>query len=543
MQQGVFYSRWLPYRAGGLGTPLFHYYAPLAYYATQSLSFLGLEPLSALRLAFGLTLIGAALGLYLWVRDVLNRAGSALVAAAAYVCGPYLLFNTYSRDGFAEQFALLLMPFILWMVRRLVVTGQMRYWVGGVTTYAALILAHNVTGFIFSPVLLTYTIIVSRDHLHTHAVFGTHRSVMLALLAAICLGLGLSSFFWLPALIERDVIMADLLYTLPGLDYHQHFMPLHVLVVAPLTSTIRPGVSLVALGLGITGLFLVWQDSPAKQPTLRNLLEKSSIAETRELRRRQSLRRHSLWAALITAGCVLMVLPFSVWLWEVIPPLRFFQFPQRFLGTASLFIAFLAGVGTYSLKQRLKYSRAAGMFFIIFLLLSHTWGLVQVRYYLPLPAIDVDFTMQKEREQGLFNAIYIGNFIPTTVKTLPSAAQLARVSVERLDSSSLPVEATLLAAAYGPLRYDVTLTSPRPLVLRFNTFYFPGWQAQLDDQSAPIAPTDPNGLISVQVPAGQHHLVVWFGSTPLRTLANVLTVSSAVMLGSVTIMMWLRRSK
>jgi uncharacterized membrane protein len=342
MEQGVFYSRWLPYRAGGLGTPLFHYYAPLAYYATQSFSLLGLEPLAALRLAFGLTLIGAALGLYLWVRDVLNHAGSALVAAAVYVCGPYMLFNTYARGGFAEQFALLLMPLVLWLFRRLAVTGQMRYLLGGATTYAALILAHNVTGFIFSPVLLTYTLIVSRDHPHPHPVFGTYRNVMITLLAAVCLGLGLSSFFWLPALIERDVIMADLLYTLPGLDYHRHFMPLNLLVVAPLTATIRPGISLVALGLGMMGLFLVWQDTPSKQPIPYSLLEKRSLSETQGLWRCQSLRRHSLWAAMIAAGCLVMVLPFSVWLWEAIPPLRFFQFPQRFLGTASLFIAFLA---------------------------------------------------------------------------------------------------------------------------------------------------------------------------------------------------------
>lgn len=180
---------------------------------------------------------------------------------------------------------------------------------------------------------------------------------------------------------------------------------------------------------------------------------------------------------------------------------------------------------------------------VIGLLLSHTWGLAQVRYYPPLPAIDINFIMLKEREQGFVNTIYSGNFVPITVKTLPSVEQLAQASVERLDSTSLPAEATLLTTTYHPLRYEVTLTSLKPFVLRFNTFYFPGWQAWLDGQATPLTPSDPYGFISVQIPAGQHHLLVWFGSTPWRTLANILSAGSAVTLGLVMVMKWFRRSK
>jgi hypothetical protein len=141
------------------------------------------------------------------------------------------------------------------------------------------------------------------------------------------------------------------------------------------------------------------------------------------------------------------------------------------------------------------------------------------------------------------NTTYSGNFIPVTVKTLPSIEQLARASVERLDPTSLPAEAALITATYRPLRYEVTLKSLKPFALRFNTFYFPGWQAQLDGQATPLTPSDPYGFISVQIPVGQHHLVVWFGSTPWRTLANVLSVGSAAMLGLVMIMTWFRHRK
>ena len=93
LQHGIFYSRWLPYRASGFGVPLFQYYVPLAYYVAQGFSLLGLEALLALRLAWGLALVGGALGVYLWLRDTLDE-GSALVAVATYVCGPYVLFTS-----------------------------------------------------------------------------------------------------------------------------------------------------------------------------------------------------------------------------------------------------------------------------------------------------------------------------------------------------------------------------------------------------------------------------------------------------------------
>jgi uncharacterized membrane protein len=522
MQQGVFYSRWLPYRASGLGTPLFHYYAPLAYYVTQGFNLLSQEPLLALRLAFGLTLVVGAWGIYLWVREVLKQEGSALVAVVAYVCGPYVLFNTFFRGGFAEQFALMLMPLTLWAFRRLAVTGQARYLAASVVTYAALILSHNITAFIFSPVLLAYVLLVAGERPPALADFKPYQKVA-TLLVAMSLGLGLASFFWLPALVEREAIVAEQLYTLPGLDYHQHFVPLTTLLVAPLTATIRPDLSIMAVGLGVIGLVTVWQNKGING---------------------RDLRRHSFFAALVVAGCVMMALPFSVWIWEAVPPLRFFQFPQRFLGVASLFVAFLTAVGAFRLKQRFKNGRAVSLLFILMgLLLSHTWGLTQVRYYPALPPIDVNFIMQKEREQGLMNTIYSGNFIPATVKTLPSIEQLAQASSQRLDATSLPAGATVIAADYGPLRYEVSLLTPKSFILRFNTFYFPGWQAELDGQASPVMPTEPHGLLGLDVPAGQHHLLIWFGSTPVRTLANILSAGSGLILGGIMVIMKLSKSK
>ena len=165
---------------------------------------------------------------------------------------------------------------------------------------------------------------------------------------------------------------------------------------------------------------------------------------------------------------------------------------------------------------------------IIGLLLAPTRGLAGVRHFPPLPEIDVRFIMQKEREVAPVIGEFKGVYIPAAVAEPPPFEEQVQDGPERLDQGSLPSGASVVAASYGPLRYDLTLSSSEPLSARFRTFYFPGWKARIDGQPAPIVPTDPHGQISVQVPAGQHQLVVWFGSTPIRVAANALTVASLV---------------
>jgi uncharacterized membrane protein YfhO len=75
-------------------------------------------------------------------------------------------------------------------------------------------------------------------------------------------------------------------------------------------------------------------------------------------------------------------------------------------------------------------------------------------------------------------------------------------------------------------RYELKIDSPEAFATRFNTHYFPGWQARLDDRPVPVTVTDPYGQLTVVIPAGQHRLEVWFGATLLRTTATLLSVFS-----------------
>lgn len=509
IQQGIYYSRWLPYRISGLGEPVFQYYPPLASYTAQSFKLLGLESLLALRLTFGLTLVGGAVGIYLWVKDILDES-SALVAAAAYVYAPHILFNTFFRGGLTELLALMFVPFVLWGFRRLAIIKQTHYLAIGAICYAATILSHSLTAFIFSPVLLFYTLVLSKE---CFPRFKTCLKSLLPLWITMGLGIGLSAFFWLPAIAERNAILADLMHGSSSLDYHFNLIPLNKLFLTPFTLTVAPALSLTAVALAVVGLFTAWQQ--------------------------EYLNRLEIWwATLIAVAYTLIVLPASVWVWNSLPILAIFQFPHRFLGLAAIFIAFLAGVGVYNLQRTLalhsRWLSTSLLLLVLVALAASTRVLSQVRYYPPMPEIDINFIMQKEREAAPVVGEFHTVFIPAAVKSMPPFEILAQDGPERLDMDSLPDGAIVVAADYNPLYYNLMLSGPVSFQARFNTFYFPGWQAEIDGQPIPITPTAPYGLISVEVPPGQHRLVVRFGSTPIRRLANWVSVGSILLLvGSV----------
>jgi len=115
------------------------------------------------------------------------------------------------------------------------------------------------------------------------------------------------------------------------------------------------------------------------------------------------------------------------------------------------------------------------------------------------------------------------------------AAYTAGGPIVRLPPESLPEGAHVLRADYGPVDATVVLETPAPFRARYLAFYYPGWRVTVDGEPAPVAPTDPDGLISFDVPAGRHTIRVRFGETPLRLFADALSLLSLLALLTLTI--------
>ena len=212
----------------GYGYPIFNYYSPLTYYLANLIALVGLDIVTAVKAVFILGLLGAAAGMYVFVRaNWGERAG--VVAAAAYVFSPYLLFiDPHMRGDLAEFFALALFPWLLWafQIRIRKSASNLQSPTSGTPTSdwrRAVGCAHpdpcpdgaHLQRRSSSPGYSgNSSANLPRNAIIRHSSF-VIRHLMLAL--------GLSAIYWLPFVLERNAVHLSVVG--PGqFDFHNHFV-------------------------------------------------------------------------------------------------------------------------------------------------------------------------------------------------------------------------------------------------------------------------------------------------------------------------------
>ncbi len=527
---GLLYPRWFPDLAYGYGFPFFNYREPLGYYLVELAHLLGASFPLALNLVLAGSLVASGLTMNLWVSDLFDQP-AGFVAAVVAMAAPYTVIDSLVRGNLPEAIALALMPLILWAFRRLLLRGGRRYFALAVLSLAALLLTHNISSLIFVPVLIVY-IFVLRSGVFLKSARMTRYSLLVTLFA-FALALALTAFFWLPALAEGQSAQLYLTHSARGNDYHFNFAALSE-VFGP------PGSSDPALLNPPLRIVLGWAQV---------VLAVLGVALIRRLASREQ-RAHVIVAASAAVIFIFMALPVSLPLWDTLPLIRFVQFPWRFVGRAILPVALLAGAATYGVWRgayhRVRNPRtlritqyALLIIFTLPVLLSAT-PLLYPRACSGQIDLNIADVFAYEHATGHIGVDPLGAYLPVTVAERPGGSPLEAQyatgePIKRFDRSALPQGAQIVGEAYGLNRAEIDLNSPAAFRATYLSFDFPGWRAAIDGQPAPIVPSDPNGLITFEVPAGQHTISVAFGDTPVRTLANVISLAALVVLGGMLI--------
>ncbi|MCS6908963.1 MAG: 6-pyruvoyl-tetrahydropterin synthase-related protein, partial [Anaerolineales bacterium] len=220
LEAGHWFPRWAPHMAQGYGFPFFNFYAPLSSYFVVLLHRLGLEYPAALKVAFALAIWLAGCAAFLSARTHWGeRAG--LVAGVAYLFAPYLAYDVLFRANFAETLAFVWPPLILWALQKLAEAGErmnrrLPSFLLLPFCYTALILTHNIFALIASPLFAGY--------LAMQAWQRRSWAVLIQGGLALALGIGLTTYFWLPALAERGLVHSDRLLVPPIFTWYTNFI-------------------------------------------------------------------------------------------------------------------------------------------------------------------------------------------------------------------------------------------------------------------------------------------------------------------------------
>ena len=156
IDQGLEFSRWTPGLVYGYGFPFFNFREIGSYYAPEALHLLGLTIPAAINLVYAGSLLLSGWGAYLLAHDIWRDRTAGLVAAVAYMAAPYQLLDVFVRGNLPESMALALLPWIVWLFRRLVDAPSALTFILATLSAAALLLTHNISSLLFFPMLIVY---------------------------------------------------------------------------------------------------------------------------------------------------------------------------------------------------------------------------------------------------------------------------------------------------------------------------------------------------------------------------------------------------
>ena len=518
VRNGEFYPRWAPNFYHGYGYPIFNYYAPLVYYVGLLFDLLPwFSPVAAVKAVFVLGMLIGSVSTYGFVRDNWGRAGG-YVAAALFVFAPYVMYvDPHARGVLAESFSIGLLPLAFWTLDRLSRRWSVWRWLTAVFTIAAIILSHNLMALLGFGMLCAY--VLWRLFLSwpgwSDKIDGRSR---IALLAALGLGLGLASFFWLPVLLERNAVnLTTLLGQGDNYDFHTHFLSGWELLTWSQKLDWGSSEPLFYFNLGIAQWLL------------------AGLGVVLWLLNRVRQRAHLTYFVVGAAGLIFLMLPASAFVWENMPFLPYFQFPWRMLGAVSVMLAVLGGAGTSGVMALLSQKRrwAAGVTAVFVALpILFALPLTQVS---PWPEFGDVFTQRMsiiELKGRWLGTTSTADYVPVTVDTIPRQnGELVRnfatgEPLDRVNRATLPKGSEVISEEISPLHFQYMVDTPIEFPLRLFLFEFPGWTVKVDGEPAKTELGRPEGFIVVWVPAGTHVVDVRFGTTPARTLAWVVTGTS-----------------
>jgi hypothetical protein len=534
LRAGVFPVRWMPDAAYGLGYPFFSYYAALPYYLAAAFTLFGLDILSAIKLTQTLFFVAAALGMYGWARRLLRNRAAGWLVAVAYTFAPYHLVNVYVRgDSLSEFAAFAFFPLILWGLDRLAEQPSIRRAIPPALAYAALIVTHNLSAFIFSPFILLYAVFHA-SRLKAGKMLLPYCSL---LIVSLFISLLLSAWFFLPSLAELDHVQMTA-QTTGYFFYANHFremdlvQPKLVFDYTHASDTTPFAMGLVQAILVLGGIVLL-------------------------IARRSRLPYAILGLALSTW----LVTPLSRPLWDRVPWLQIVQFPWRFLSVQAFFAALLIGAipsltfpptggkdNETSLPLEGTEGGRAWIVAIVLATLLIVAGLAGLQpEYLPITADEV--TVERLQLYELFTG-NIGStirheWLPRWVKPRPyiGPALFDPTAPPR----AIPLSGELTGAeeiTHEPIRRVwMVETGVDGAEVAFPLYYWPGWRATVDGAPVEIKPAPDSGYLTVRVPAGEHTVTMWLGRTPLRLAAELTSSVTALILAGLWVVGWRREAR
>ncbi len=440
-REGQFPVRFLGRLNNSYGYPVANFLYPGFLYIGSFIHLLGFSFPNSVKIIFIGSVTLSSLLIFFWLKKYFSSFPSFL-GSLGFLFSPYLIFDIYKRGSVGEVLAVFAGAAALFSIER-----DMLWLVP--PTMGFLIISHNSLGLLFFLFLLSYILVRKRVNFFV----------------PVFIGLGLSTFFWFPAIYERKFILFDM-----------------VTVSQPQQYFIE-GSMLYLLGLvNVFAFLMVLKDSHKEKRGVRDFFLVMFVIS------------------------VLLSTSLSNPVWMAPFMEKLFQFPYRFLSLSLIAAPWLIACMTQKIEKKYQWHTLL-LFFVLFVVST-----APVLFHIKLIERPDGYYTTNEATTTVAN-----EYMPRWVKEAPRDRAHQRMVFFQGKGK---IEAKVMSTQ----KIDAIILADEPSIIQVNSVYYPGWGIAIDDQF--VAPDYQNvyGLMRVPISAGKHRFVAEFRETILRFLADMVSV-------------------
>ncbi|MFZ2061800.1 MAG: hypothetical protein WAU82_12365, partial [Candidatus Binatus sp.] len=491
---------WAPDLGSGHGQPLFEFAPPLIYAAAMPFFKAGMSLADSLQFGLAILFAVGAIAIFLIGRKLSFSRVASVGAAAAWLFAPYQALDIFVCGRFAESAAIAIAPVaLLGLLAALQNPTAINVVLGGLAV-AMLPLAHNAIALLMFPAfaaIVAVRSIVSDRRLKTAAAGAS----------VLAGGLGLSAYFWLPALLERNFVKTELLRT-GILNWSNYIIYPSQLLWSPWgfgismrgpTNGISYSLGLVHIALAVAGVIIAVR----------------AVNRTRRL------------DALVFAGAAivgaLLATDLSWAIWAHVVTLQYLVYPWRTLCVPALFMPLLA---LYAFERMDLPLASVAIAALVLFNLAHTSPKGIQTYDEAYYGADIiaqkgiNTTTREEYEpRTVYHRPAFDSVLLKGVRSTPAVSQLAVNS----NSQSFKVNAS------------------EPALMQDSLFDYPGWTVLVDDREVATSPASDSGELTFNVPAGTHNVLVELRPTPIRRWSfyvSLATIALMALIVTFALVIW-----
>ena len=489
LKNGQFPVRMVSDLGYGYGYPIFNFYGPLPYYVGGVLHVIGIDALTATKIMIGLGMLIGSLSMYFCSSFIFGTLGG-IFSTILFTFFPYRAVQVYVRGAIGEMWAVSLLPLVLFgLVRLIQENSKTKGMLISIMALSAVILSHTVLGYV-----ATGSIMVVACVLFVFSTIGKRndlRHMSLSFFSVGLLSLGVTAFFWLPAIVDMPYTNV---YKVIGktAEYTDHYI-----CISQLWD------SLWGFGGSAPGCLDGMSFKLGKLHILSVIVSLGLWLSTKMHGKRMYSFMGVLFISLVTL--VFLTLQISQPVWDRIPFSSFIQYPWRLLGPIGVCIALIGGYLFYKKNSMLAY--------ILLFVFGGSIIFFNLKLFSPQYLYSKPAESFENFEELRFRASQVSDeYLPKDIKIPENPNQV--ISERVTGSEFIHVKKIRETEIYGI--YEITSIGTQSLKL--NMAYYPGWTYRINNQK--MEPEVVQGEPSVILSSGANLLEMRFSDTIEMKIGN-----------------------